>query len=228
MLCTKVKRNQRRILESFLQLLSLELSPVTEAKVSATEKGELPTVTISQQDHKAGSAEEYSFLSDTLSLAWPLCTQSCKLGQAWVSCVRIYVHACACTCMCMYVLCIHRSLRLVLGVSLYRYIFSETRWPGDYQLSKTIGPASPGPACLPTPRARFTGVYHCVSFLCGCQGENPGPQACAANTLLSEPSAQPHAWGFKLGFCHSHQVYVLKTQIPCPICSCKAKEGSVG
>lgn len=158
MQCTKVKRNQRRILESFLQLLSLELSPVTEAKVSAMEKGELPLVTISQQDHKAGSAEEYSFLSDTLSLAWPLCTQSCKLGQAWVSCVRISVHACACTCVCMYVLCIHRSLRLVLGVSLYHYIVSETRWPGDYQLSKTIGPASPGPACLPTPRARFTGI----------------------------------------------------------------------
>lgn len=75
--------------------------------------------------------------------------------------------------------------------------------------------------------ARFTGRHHCVNFSQGCRGENPGPQACAANTLLSEPSGQPHAWGFNLGLGHSHRVYVLKAQIPFPICSCKAKKKAV-
>jgi hypothetical protein len=44
------------ILESFLQLLSFDLSPVTEPKGSAMEKGEQPLVTISQWDHKAGTS----------------------------------------------------------------------------------------------------------------------------------------------------------------------------
>lgn len=76
------------------------------------EKGERPLVIISQWDHKAGTVEKYSFLSDTLSLAWPLCNQSFKLGKAWVLCVYV------CVRVRMYVLCIHGRLRLVLSVFL--------------------------------------------------------------------------------------------------------------
>lgn len=83
-----------------------------------------------------------------------------RLGYCVYICVS--VHVCAYIC----------DVRLVLNVYLYHYISSETRWPGANQLSEAIGPASPGPLCLPHPSAGFTAVHHTVNFSQGCRGGN--------------------------------------------------------
>lgn len=112
-----------------------------------------------------------------------------------------------------------------MSAFLYCYIIFETQWPGAYQSSKTIGPASPRPVRLPAPSAGLIGVHHCVHMAAGERTRAPKPvqQArCCQNPL---PSLMPRDVSWELG--HSHRLCVLKTQILFPICSCKAKEKAV-